>query len=364
MSTAAKEMVKGVGALALVWLLGQASGAGTRSQAAKALNPLLVGRWSDAERRNAFEDGYAALERAKHIQCPRRGAIVLTESGRRAGLEVLGVEALPGRVTWNTIKSRYLTPRSLGLRAPKTKAEVARIGKKEGLIAAVLAHRLQLSVGDYPTLRQVRDRLAWRGLGVETREPFSIKAVSTLLVGRTLGISGSHAVDEVLALAVANAVGARRADTGEIQSALIWQWLYSTAAGRAGGGASAAATSREMGAEPGEKTQISSPVKGAASRHEEEDSSAFAARVVEVARGSETGRFGQNKVFISHVFRKLVQMGDVDGDAAAFKERLVAAHRQGLLSLSRADLVEAMDPKDTEASETRHLSATFHFVVV
>ena len=46
----------------------------------------------------------------------------------------------------------------------------------------------------------------------------------------------------------------------------------------------------------------------------------------------------------------------------AFKSRLVEAHRADLLTLVRADLVEAMDPQDVAASEARYLNATFHFI--
>jgi hypothetical protein len=94
-----------------------------------------------------------------------------------------------------------------------------------------------------------------------------------------------------------------------------------------------------------------------------EDLPAFASRVIAAARASTTGRYGQNKVFISHVWRSLEGDPNAAGlDAAAFKERLVEAHREGLLDLSRADLVEAMSPEDVAASETSYFGASFHFV--
>jgi hypothetical protein len=92
-----------------------------------------------------------------------------------------------------------------------------------------------------------------------------------------------------------------------------------------------------------------------------EDLTAFAGRVLAAARASTTGRYGHNKVFISHVWRSL-ERDPSPVDAAAFKERLVEAHREGLLDLSRADLVEAMAPEDVAASETSYYGATFHFV--
>ena len=51
-------------------------------------------------------------------------------------------------------------------------------------------------------------------------------------------------------------------------------------------------------------------------------------------------------------------------DLGDFKQRLLRANQAGLLSLSRADLVEAMDPADVRASEISSLGATFHFVRV
>ena len=47
-----------------------------------------------------------------------------------------------------------------------------------------------------------------------------------------------------------------------------------------------------------------------------------------------------------------------------FKQRLVDANSQSLLHLSRADLVQAMDPRMVAESETTFLNATFHFVLV
>ena len=83
----------------------------------------------------------------------------------------------------------------------------------------------------------------------------------------------------------------------------------------------------------------------------------FAADVNAVAKAAPAAaRFGDNKVFISHVaaaFRMSV---------AEFKARLVEAQIAGLVNLSRADLVEAMDPAMVAASRVDRQFATFHFV--
>jgi hypothetical protein len=47
-----------------------------------------------------------------------------------------------------------------------------------------------------------------------------------------------------------------------------------------------------------------------------------------------------------------------------FKQRLIEANAQHLLHLSRADLVQAMDPQLVSDSEIVHQNATFHFVLL
>jgi hypothetical protein len=88
---------------------------------------------------------------------------------------------------------------------------------------------------------------------------------------------------------------------------------------------------------------------------------AFAERVLAVARASPTGRFGRNKVFISHVWNALKPEG---GSREAFNARLLEANRARHLALTRADLVSAMDPADVAESEIHASGASFHFVVV
>ena len=49
---------------------------------------------------------------------------------------------------------------------------------------------------------------------------------------------------------------------------------------------------------------------------------------------------------------------------AEFKQRLVDANSHNLLHLSRADLVQAMDPQLVAESEALYLNASFHFVLI
>ena len=95
------------------------------------------------------------------------------------------------------------------------------------------------------------------------------------------------------------------------------------------------------------------------------DLPAFASAVQTAARTSPTGWFGDNKVFISHAWRQLRQDGRFASlDSAAFKQQLVKASLHGLLVLSRADLVQLMNPVDVDESATSFQNATFHFIRV
>ena len=49
-------------------------------------------------------------------------------------------------------------------------------------------------------------------------------------------------------------------------------------------------------------------------------------------------------------------------EMVTFKKQLAEANNARLLDLSRADLVQAMDPNDVQQSEVHYLNATFHFV--
>lgn len=65
------------------------------------------------------------------------------------------------------------------------------------------------------------------------------------------------------------------------------------------------------------------------------------------------GRFGPDKVFIHRAYEKLVaDLSKPRMSLAEFKQWLLEANRLRLIDLSRADLIEAMDRADVEASNT------------
>jgi len=362
MSTTPTTAPSKIGGLILVWLLTRPkrNGEGTRSELGAALKSVLGHRWNTAEQIQVIDDEIVALERARSIEFPRKGRLKLTRRGRSASLAALGMEALPDEFDWRVAKSRYLYKRPLDLAPPPKKDKKKGAGDSAQLRAAVLAQHYQLDVGKAPTMLQVRDALAWRQLGIETSKPISLGAVLELLLNRMLGTKKPLPVDEVLEQLAARAAGARRVEAGELKDALLRRWLSDAEAvpgatqpeeprPRQNGDA---ALTKSDGATNSVITDPAPP----------EDEKRFAERVLAAAQALETGRFGDNKVFISHVFQRLADEGAVAGDTESFKARLVSAHVNGLLSLSRADMVEMMKPEDVDASATRYSGATFHFV--
>lgn len=108
-------------------------------------------------------------------------------------------------------------------------------------------------------------------------------------------------------------------------------------------------------------SSVTAPISGPAKIGLPADLNGFADVVLGAARASKTGKFGSDKVFISHVAAQLRREG-YRVEMPTFGARLVEAHRARLLALTRADLVDAMDPRDVDGSEIRWMNATFHFV--
>lgn len=94
----------------------------------------------------------------------------------------------------------------------------------------------------------------------------------------------------------------------------------------------------------------------------------FADSVNEAAKESPTGKFGENKTFISHVHKQYLDNQQAQGktgiqDLGKFKENLVKASRAGYIKMARADLPQIMNPKDIDESSTKDAYSHNHFIV-
>jgi hypothetical protein len=271
----------------------------------------------------------------------------LTEAGRSRALDFLGIRELPPRCNWGTIQAKFLVPKALGL-APTATETVKRIAKGESLAALLLKRRFGLGLGPSPSFGEVLEALACRELGFP--EASSLGEVKRLVLARLIG-SDEGLSDDALRKALPRVLlGASTGGIRGLRGALLHGWADATAAGQAP-------------APPTAKRPPDAVVEEPSSA--EFDLPMFARTVKTAARHCPTGRFGDNKVFISHVWRQLrEEPGFPAMDLATFKERLTEANNARLLTLSRADLVQVMNPADVQESQTRYLNGEFHFVLV
>ncbi|AUX22445.1 uncharacterized protein SOCEGT47_029480 [Sorangium cellulosum] len=321
MSASEQVAISGLGASVLGRLLCRSNGY-TPYAIAQTLQLPLKAKGSHIEPSRLIENELIGFQQAGLVKRVRKASYQLTRDGERV---IRAILCLPQHhkskaENWRDIK-KNLTARRLDedvSAAASSREIVIEIPPADAArIAALLVGAFHLDLGTTPALARVLGAVAWSAIGVTTAEPFTLEAVMRVLLGRLADAPAQATLRQVIDLLV------RKAST-----------LATSARG------------------------LLAPQTAALPA----DEPTFAARVIEAARASKSGRFGDNKVFISHVLRRLVEEGVAIDDAEAFKARLVSAHRSGLLALNRADLVEAMEPADVDASETRYLSTTFHFV--
>jgi MoxR-like ATPase len=172
-----------------------------------------------------------------------------------------------------------------------------------------------------------------------------INPVAALLAQRLgVPIAPKATVPQVVNIALKAASGATRVTADVVAGALTTQWLFEHAA--------AAPVESPAAFEPPPPR----PATASTLEHVVE-------KVRRASAGAGVRRYGPEKVFIASVWEVLA--GDAEIAALGeqgFKDVLAEAHRRGLVTLSRADLVAAMDPRDVAASEIRQHNATYHFI--
>jgi hypothetical protein len=273
-----------------------------------------------------FDATLAALRQAALVSATGQ---TLTDAGRQRALAYLGLTKPPAKLTWQTIQSTYLLSKALGLPAKEL--------KKPGVVAAILLKRkLGLPVGTRNTLSAVFDAFACQLLGFPERTKMNVRAA---ILSKRLAESEPLSAKEMEKALPAALLAPKTSGKFDVKVLALAGWAD---------GGSAPAT-----------------CPPAVVVDEAFDLADFAATVRSEARRCPTGRFGDNKVFISHVWRRLrdeprFRPLGLDG----FKAKLVEANRADLLTLSRADLVQVMDPQDVRESEAVYLNASFHFILI
>lgn len=253
----------------------------------------------------------------------------LTDAGRARTLAYLGMTELPPRANWETVKAT-LTAKALGL-PPDAEA----FQTSEKLAAFLLKRKLGLPPGTGATIAAVLDAVICRELGYP--DVPTLQALVPVLLGKVAGVEGRLPKKEAGKILPRILLGTKQSGARDYRAAAL------------AGFADAQSTSSAAVVDPIEPFDLE----------------AFANTVKSVSRMCPTGRFGDNKVFISHVWN---QLHDEPQFAllglTGFKQKLIEANRARLLTLSRADMVELQNPDDLDQSETTFLNAVYHFILI
>jgi hypothetical protein len=325
----------------------------TQADLKKSLEPLLGHRWAGSALLDRVSAELALLESAGIIHRTRKGRTersTLTETGTKRALEVLGLTQIPPKTTWDKLKKSVLAAKALGISVPHGDAAKT-FSTDNGFKAALLKASYKLPFADTPKLDDAIAALCWVLLELPADRKFDVKTVQTALIQRALGLSRDLGPKpdpkKELAKLLAQHVGARQSGKDELRNAALRRWVD---------GEPLVDTDSTTSTQPATIPFERPPAQSG-------DLESFSRRGVEAARLAPSGRFGDNKVFIVHVWRQLQSDPAIGAHGIdAFKRRLAEANNARMLTLSRADMVEAMDADDVRQSETHYLGSSFHFV--
>ena len=289
--------------------------------------------WNDC-----FEQAVEQLLSERLIE---RRPISLTETGRQQAYQFLGVTSLPSSIQWTTLRDQYLVAKSLGLRSDSSE-DRSQIADGQKLRGYVLKREHHLNGRPFPTVKQATDALAWRELGVQTEIAFNEKNVLRYLLGDSLEGSCKSSTDQLRNQLVSQALNCGSQEVREQR----WEILRRLASPR---------TSSFISQPASLETPDSIPFV----------LSEFARQVNAVACSIPTGHFGDHKVFVNHIWHQMQQRPICKHmTLETFKQRLTQANTARLLTLTKIDLVGAVNPDDLAESEIQHLQATFHCVKI
>ncbi|MCE9565539.1 MAG: hypothetical protein K8U57_26250 [Planctomycetes bacterium] len=266
-----------------------------------------------------------------------RGGVQLTEAGRAAAFEYLGVPTLPAGANWKLVREKYLFPKAIGAGG----ADVGKLNNADRLGAFLIRREYNLAGGG--TLRSALEALVCKLVGHPNQ--------TTLDELFRVVLSDKLDADEVLSKAdllkqfPCKLAGARSGKLDDLRAAVLAEWMR----------------------DPQSQAQ-DNPLEQPDSDVEPEpfDPLAFAATVKRIARDSGSdARFGSNKAFVAAVWQaSQTEDSFPKMSLVEFKDALADASRDGLIRLEPADLVQAMNPKLVADSEITRAGAKSHFILL
>jgi hypothetical protein len=298
------------------------------SEVRKAVGKLLNAELSGAE----FDDLRSELATSGFLTRGKGKTFALTDAGHERALQFLGVTEFPSGTNWSTVIAKYLFPRAAGLSANAA----GKLDSGDKLAAFILTRKYGLTAGGGSTVNQVLEAIVCKRLGFS-----DVATLDGLLCSVLSRLMGSERLtkEKLVKQLPLFETGLTAAKTDAARLKVVRDWL---------GGASQPLEPRE--------SPLAEPF----------DLPAFAATARALAiRSLPQDRFHDNKVFIAALWRASQREPSFPRlSLPEFKQRLVEANSNNLLHVSRADLVQAMDPQLVAESEIVYLNASFHFVLI
>ncbi len=296
-----------------------------------------------------FHELRSELASAGLLTSGKRNTFTVSDAGRRRALHFLGVAELPSPIKWSTVIARYVFPKAAGT----SPAEAAALNSGDKLTAHLLKKKYELPAGAGSSVNQVLEAIVCKELGF-TQET-TLNGLMCAVLSELLG-SERLTKEKLVKQLPLFQTGLAAVTADAVRGAVVRDWLTRVH----GAVQRRQAPVDETFDEHGETGAPKPPVD------DHFDLPDFAATVHALAAHSQPeDRFHDNKVFIAALWRAAQREPNFPHlSLPQFKQRLVEANSQNLLHLSRADLVQAMEPHLVSESETVHLNATFHFVLI
>jgi hypothetical protein len=265
----------------------------------------------------------------------------LTAAGQRRAHVFLGVSGKLGPTKWDHLYRRFLTAKALGIEAALSPQARERLGDVNGLRYELVRQGLQLELEPVPPRKALIEALGWalleRGASADVvrrarsaKKSFAVGALIDVLCLSAAGV-GSYYPEQGIPTLAAHFAGSPSRKAEALYRAVVFRLLAS----------------------PSEALSVD--------ERPSDSLESFVQRVHRAARASETGRFGERLVFISHVWRELKRVGDTC-ELIPFKERLAEAYRARHVRLAKADMPQTLRPVDVADSKIRDRDVDLVFV--
>ena len=320
----------------------------------------------------------AALPPSKPRKMRKRTPrFALTDIGRTALRTTFGAKVLP---TWEEARDRLIPVLALGEQPGEAAAEEA-LGSVDAMVAIWL--RRDRALGNPATVAQLCDQVIAKGLGMPPglATPAGIRAYA---LAKHCGVESKAEFERIASMfeptkpprskksktpdsklkMLATSIAERQLSVkigrkSTMVRALVGHWVSQRdEADSASRPALPRSGPLDVPATDGPRGTASPPPGTAAPEP------LLSAVRDAIPRVGSDGRYGKENVFVFALWRQLARdqrLSDLSLDH--FKQWLVAANRDQLLALARADLVDDMDARLVENSEIEDLGETFHFVI-